>query len=495
VGSRENGRQRSGHNPGPAPHPTTRDTMVLAAEPAIGPAGRPDVGGRRRRKAIHASPPARSARWRLGAINMPFIRGMPTPVRAAGPSCLAHNGRPRRGNEAVARPSASSAPAAPTLLRPRPAPRSSFAALEVVEGAVPVDFPAGHFLRVGPNAARGPVPEAADCVHWLDGDGLVSIVRFGGGRVEDASCAYVETQGLLDEADAGEPLFGTFKLPPQPRLILGGLLHKIRHWARADSPYWVIQLKNASNTALVAHAGRLFSLYEAGSPYEFKLERCEDGGATVMTTVGPADLGPAWRSWEHTFTAHPRHCPRTGRLAFTGYDMLAARFFFGELDETDGKLVAAGVRPFKPAGGKGTLLHDFGLTETRAVFYEMPLHLDVVAAMRGEGNRMFGFDPAAPSFIGVVRREDYFREGGGDLDVTWIPTETGSVYHVLNAWDCPERPSVVIFVAARSDETTFGGVGYVKGGFAEGSRGREEVDAYPTNELCYLTRWEVDGES
>jgi carotenoid cleavage dioxygenase-like enzyme len=111
------------------------------------------------------------------------------------------------------------------------------------------------------------------------------------------------------------------------------------------------------------------------------------------------------------------------------------------------------------------MIHDFGVTQTRIVFMDLPVVFDL--QLVAQGYRMpFRWDDDHQARIGVMPRD------GGDTDVRWIEIEPCYVYHPLNAYD--DGPNIVMDVVRH--ERTF-----------ELSRRGPEHSSAPV-----LVRWEID---
>ena len=92
--------------------------------------------------------------------------------------------------------------------------------------------------------------------HPFDGDGMLHMIRFGGGRAEYRN-RFVRTAGFAAEQDAGHALWSG---------ILGGPDQSLRDdgWGART------RMKDASSTDVVVHAGRaLTSFYQCGDLYGF----------------------------------------------------------------------------------------------------------------------------------------------------------------------------------------------------------------------------------
>ncbi|HZN93575.1 MAG TPA: carotenoid oxygenase family protein [Myxococcales bacterium] len=226
-----------------------------------------------------------------------------------------------------------------------PLPREhGFEPLEV-EGAFPADL-RGTLYRVGPGAfAVGGEPFG----HWFDGDGAVSAVRIGGGRVEGA-CRFIDSRERAVEQRLGRRAFRGFG-------------------TRASHPA-VTRMKQPVNAGALRWGGGLYALGEGAVPHAVE--------EATLRTVGPSDLGGTIRS---AFTVHPHRVE--GRRAAYSFGVRYERRFAVDLlefpDEGPARLLC--TVPLRSP----RYLHDFAVTERRAIFVLPPLEADVDALLGGAG--------------------------------------------------------------------------------------------------------------
>jgi carotenoid cleavage dioxygenase len=240
------------------------------------------------------------------------------------------------------------------------------AAVRVV-GALPEDL-RGTFYRNGPNPRSGWSP------HLFAGDGMVHAVTVG-----DAGIGY------------------------RNRYVRTPL------WADPSTPRTHPRVTTA-NTHVVEHAGRLLALEEGGWPYEL------DG---ALDTIGPFRFDGRLRG---AMTAHPKRCPRTGELLFFGY-ALRPPFLTYHRATADGAL-AGSVDIDLP---RSSMLHDFAITETRAVFLASCFTFDL--ASLAETGSPWRWDPSVPARVGVIERD-------AASDTTrWFDIEPCHLSHAANAHD------------------------------------------------------------
>ena len=237
--------------------------------------------------------------------------------------------------------------------------------MELAEGAVPADLPAGVFLRNGPN----PVPNhaAAKRLHWFDGHGMVHAVRISPQGDAAYSSTWLETERYKFETQHGRAFFTSLG-----ELVgLAGVL-KAMLIAQAKCDLADVDLLRAgqANTALLSWNGRLFALQETGLPFECALN--EDG---TLRSIGFTDFDGLL---DFPFSAHPKLLP-TGELAFHGYMMgpEGSRKWWGLLrpesqagDDGDDEGVELVTKVDLPSEFSAGLAHDMAVTEQHAVLFD-----------------------------------------------------------------------------------------------------------------------------
>ena len=252
-----------------------------------------------------------------------------------------------------------------------------------VTGVVPPDLE-GRLLRNGPNPVTTPA-DPAD-YHWFTGDGMIHTIGLGGGRATGYRNRWVRTRHLSTEVATVPP-----RGPTEP----------------IDGP---------ANTHVIRHAGTTLALVESGFPHALSpdLDR-----ARVHDFDG---------SLSSPMTAHPKLDPDSGELVFFGVDLFGPPFLRYHVVDAAGQLTATEAIDVPRA----TMMHDFGLTATRAVFLDQPVVFDL--ALVTEGRSMpFRWAPEAGSRIGLLPR------GGRGSDVEWVSMDPSYVFHVVNAFDDGDR--------------------------------------------------------
>ncbi len=259
-----------------------------------------------------------------------------------------------------------------------------------VTGQLPA-FLDGRYLRNGPNPATDPVPGT---YHWFLGHGMVHGLRLGDGRAQWYRNRWVRSVEVA--AALGEE--------PRP-----GPVH-------ADFDF-------AANTNVIGHSGRTFAIVEAGArPYELTDE---------LDTVGPCDFDGTLPGG---YTAHPHRDPATGELHSVSY-------FFGWGERVQYAVVGTDGRVRHTVDldvGGSPMMHDFSLTKSYVVLYDLPATFSMEAIEQG-ASFPYRWNPDHPARLGVFRRE------GDGSDLRWFPIEPCYVYHPMNAYE--DGGSLVLDVA------------------------------------------------
>jgi len=257
-----------------------------------------------------------------------------------------------------------------------------------VEGAIPPEL-SGLYVRNGSN------PFSGTSEHWFMGNGMVHGVRLEGGEARWYRNRYVKSK-LLEHPEA----------------------ERISPTGEID------RALSAANTHVVEHAGKLLALEEGSFPYVLDRE---------LETQGVTDFDGRLTT---AFSAHPHICPVTGEMLSFGYGQLPPYLTYLRVSP-DGKLVQS--EQIEVPGP--TMMHDFMITESRAIFMDLPVVFDIQAALAGTMPFKWSDDYGAR--MGIMPRT------GTNADVKWFEIEPCFVFHGMNAWDEGDR---VVFDAVRMNE-------------------------------------------
>jgi len=287
-----------------------------------------------------------------------------------------------------------------------------------VEGEIPREL-SGTLYRNGPN-------DFAKVDHPYDADGFLASLTFEDGRAYFRS-RFVETAERVADRDCDRAVFrGTFLTQ------------------RREGNFGDLHVKNTSNTNVIEYAGRVFTFWEAGQPYELDPKTLETVGISSFSGTTPTGLpfdldnkysnavmgafvrlahklsGDELLSSQDeapvlpetltnaggwAMTAHPKICPRTGRLVTFSYTMrigvldpsdvafppMYSQIRFMEFDDTDRPPKTE--RTVKLPGY--CFLHDFAITDDHYIVFINPVTVDSWSYMSGES-------PAAGSVRWIV---------------------------------------------------------------------------------------------
>jgi all-trans-8'-apo-beta-carotenal 15,15'-oxygenase len=256
--------------------------------------------------------------------------------------------------------------------------------------------------------------------HLFDGDGMVTKFTFRDGRAYYSN-RYVQTDEWQAEEAAGKMLYRSFgtNLP-------GGI------WSNALKT----QFKNASNTSVIWHGGKLLSLWEGGWPHELDPVSLETKGrfhynGYLKNSFSKVD---ALIFPELAFSAHPKIHPDTGHLHNFGVvPGLSNRLVQYEID-------AAG-RPL-PLWAKKlptvSFTHDFILTASgKRIFFFTPVNFGLLSMFLGFKPPVASIqvEKGAPIEIMVLDPEN-----GKEYS---FQTDFGFIFHFTNGYERADGKIVV----------------------------------------------------
>lgn len=255
--------------------------------------------------------------------------------------------------------------------------------------------------------------------HLFDGDGMLASFRFEDGKVFYTN-KHVRTKELQEEEKAGKMLYRSFgtNLP-------GGI----------RTNFLKMRFKNAANTSVIWHGGKMLALWEGGLPHEID--------PNTLNTIGRYDYEGVLQNEfsyldkmitpELPFSAHPKEHPQTGIL-----------HNFGTAAGTKQRLVIYEVTPDGKAKiaqaieiPEVTFTHDFVLTNKgRKVFFLTPVAFDLVKAFAGLRPPV-----AAMNIDRKKKTKILIVEPDGSLK--WAETDFCFVFHFANGFDLEENKVVV----------------------------------------------------
>ena len=259
-----------------------------------------------------------------------------------------------------------------------------------VIGEIPPDID-GVYLRNTENQVHEPIGR----YHPFDGDGMIHMMSFAGGKAEYRN-RFVRTRGFQAEQEAGRSLWAGLMEPP----------------SRSMRPGWGAQegLKDASSTDIIVHAGlALSTFYQCGEGYRLD--------PYTLEQLGTEHWVP-----EDGISAHPKLDEHTGELLFFNYSKHAPYMHYGVVG-ADNKL-----RHYVPIALPGPRLpHDMAFTERYAIVNDLPLFWDAERLARG--HHVVRMHADTPSRFGIIPRL------GQPHEIKWFEAEPTYVLHWLNAWE------------------------------------------------------------
>jgi carotenoid cleavage dioxygenase-like enzyme len=274
-----------------------------------------------------------------------------------------------------------------------------------VEGRIPADLD-GAFYRV---AADAQYPPSHENDIYINGDGMVTMVRIRGGHA-DLRTRFVRTERFTRERAARRSLFGAYRNP------------------FTDDPSVAGIDDGNSNTAIVWHHGKLLALKEAARPYELD--------PNTLETKGIYDFHGQLTG--RTFTAHPKVDPVTGQLI---------AFAYNSSGRPDKDIILFDISPIGTITREqrfeapySSMVHDWLVTRDHVIITFSPMIADW-ERMKDEP-QYFVWDPPKGTHVAVVPREE------GVTGIRWFSSDLVMETHSLNAWSDGDIVTADHFVAA-----------------------------------------------
>ncbi len=248
----------------------------------------------------------------------------------------------------------------------------------VVRGSLPPEL-TGLYVKNSSN------PPRSDSPHWFFGDGMVHGVSLRNGKAEWYRNRYVRTEPHLAGLGFGQGAPGG--------------------------------AGNQSNVSAIWHGGKLLTSGEVGFPYELN--------PVDLSTIGVYDYASVLTG---SFTAHPKIDPVTGRMHAFGYGFTAP-FLQYYIIEADGTM--SHTEPIELP--RSTMMHDFQITESDVIFWDMPVVFDLDLAIAyitdpSSGQMPYQWRPEFGSRIGIMPL------AGGATQIKWYNIDPCYVFHSVNAF-------------------------------------------------------------
>lgn len=331
----------------------------------------------------------------------------------------------------------------------RTAPAEGFAPakMKTVFGKAPSDL-SGTLYRNGPGQFQYGDSFAS---HWFDGDGMVQRIHIEGGQAVHAG-QFVDTHKRREEQAAGKFLAPGFGTEGDP-----------------DWPITAADDVNAANTSVIVIDGKLYALWEAGSPYQLDAETLE--------AKGPK----AWRDdlLGMPFLAHPKVEPdgRVWNLGISGSRIIIYKISAkGALEEF--QLVDMGARAY---------IHDWAMTERQLIILVQPWIFTRNVPPFVDG---LEWRPQDGMKFLIIDKDDLTQQ-------RWAQGPARAFYHTGAAWE--ESDGTIRFDAAFYQEPVLGsggGTNEMKGLYEEGGAYHSDLTqiVIPTSGDATYFETGIDGD-
>jgi len=286
--------------------------------------------------------------------------------------------------------------------------------LTAARGAIPPEL-VGTLYRNGP----GRLERGGQWVHHpFDGDGMITALRFDGGKAELRN-RFVRTEGWQAEELADKFLYRGVFGTQKP----GG----------AVANAFDLRLKNIANTHVVRLGDQLLALWEAAEPHALDPDTLETRGLSLLD--GVLKKGEA-------FSAHPRFDPgHHGAPRMVTFGVKAGPRSTIRLMEfsSDGELLADSRHSFKGFA----FLHDFAITPNWAVFLQNAVAFNPTGFVLGQKGaaQCLSSKPGEAGQFWLIPREGGPQAGRQPL---LIAAPEGFVFHHLNAFEDAAAGELVV---------------------------------------------------
>ncbi|CCG82935.1 Putative uncharacterized protein [Taphrina deformans PYCC 5710] len=316
-----------------------------------------------------------------------------------------------------------------------------------VIGSIPQSLAGGQFVRNGPNSSIP--PEDGQNYHMFDGDGMIHGVYFKSIPGKDELESLYINRFVHTDVYLASQYWGTSLLPSIASLIdpLTNTVQVLKSILRSGAIAFLSGSARLStaNTALVYHDNRLLATCESGPPMHIGLPELETVDWHTFTDERTGvSLAPIPGSSKEWITGHPKVDPVSGELLMFGYDIFQLfnphiRFSVIDADGSHKNF----QQPVYLKSKTPKMMHDFAITQTRAVILDLPLTMSPFNIVGG-GKPMLHFDISLTSKFGVLPRT---YDAKRDRDqVVWFESDSCMIFHTVNAWDDHDSAGNVVGV-------------------------------------------------
>ncbi|XVF89187.1 hypothetical protein PTKIN_Ptkin19aG0109900 [Pterospermum kingtungense] len=281
-----------------------------------------------------------------------------------------------------------------------------------IEGETPDGFPEGVYLRNGPNPLFSGLKSTKSIFGrssriWVEGEGMLHALYLGKG--DDGKWTicyknrYVETETFKLEKQLNKPSFLPAAEGDSPAIVSAFVLNSLR-FGKVN--------KCLSNTNVVEHSGKIYSIAENDLPQEINM--------FTLEVLGNWDVNGAWN---RPFTSHPKKPPGTRELVIIGIDPTKPYAELGIISADGQKL----VHRVDLKLNRCSFIHEILVTQRYNVFMDYPLTIDKGRLLRG--GPLLKYEKEGYARIGVMDRY-----GDGD-SIKWFEVQPNCTLHIFNSFE------------------------------------------------------------
>lgn len=256
-----------------------------------------------------------------------------------------------------------------------------------VDGRLPRNL-TGTYLRTGPNARD---PLEADSHHWFNGAGMLHALRLTEGRAEVYKSRFIDSADGSNRGD--QDASGTVRL------------------RRLRNPHG----QGTGNASVLSFCGETAALEDLARP------------VGLDAALGIRECPEYARELPGAMVPHPKVEPGTGFMHVLSTQLEPPYLWYHIVSPAGETLHSTPLTGAGPA-----FYHDFCITETRLLVFDLPVTLSMEAAFSDHGFP-FRWDARYEARVGVLPL------GGDGRDVRWLPVDPCFVMHTANAWDQGDR--------------------------------------------------------
>jgi carotenoid cleavage dioxygenase-like enzyme/acyl-CoA reductase-like NAD-dependent aldehyde dehydrogenase len=301
-----------------------------------------------------------------------------------------------------------------------------------VEGRIPPELD-GMYVRNGVN----PRWEPTGRMHMFDGEAMLHCVRIRDGAAVAYANTWIKGNRYRYNEAAKREQYATFGDTAKGGLPVARKLGLLATQTRAGTiPALPNTRRSNPSTSTCYHAGKLYAVAEVLPAFRIFVD--------PETGVVQSDDFDDFDGRVEQFSAHYRHCPRSGELHYVGRPVALGAVqvgasgwsaqqagcpaVYGVID-AEGRLIHQREIPMRRPGP--VFIHDYFVTDNYLVVVDHSMRMSL-SSLTTSG--LYSFDPNMTVRFGLVPRP-----GRGELSnapIRWFDAGVpGFHYHVLTGWE------------------------------------------------------------